>query len=256
MEIKTEPSISAEPRWKREFGQLRLIALTAALTLLAVYAATRFRAANDAVTGPLLAEMAPSQPEPPGRGYQFSTDWFTPYLPVWDKALATYRGKPGLNYLEIGVFEGRSCVWMLENILTDPTARLTCVDVFEDPLKSKFLANIERTGAASKVTLIVGPSQKELRKLPLDSFDIIYIDGSHSVDDVLEDGILAWRLVKEGGLLIFDDYLWENPRNEAIKPKPAIDLFYKIYGKHFEVIHCDHQVFMRKRATAPDRRTS
>ena len=36
-------------------------------------------------------------------------------------------------------------------------------------------------------------------------YDIIYIDGSHEARDVLEDAVLAYRLLKIGGLLIFDD---------------------------------------------------
>ena len=29
------------------------------------------------------------------------------------------------------MYEGRSSVWMLENVLTDPTSHLTGIDVFE-----------------------------------------------------------------------------------------------------------------------------
>lgn len=244
-----------EPRSKPQLRQLGLIVMTAIATLLVAYLVTQTVAVDEGVRGPQLAAKGPSVPAAPDRGYEFSTDWFSYNIPIWEKALAPYRGKPELNYLEIGVFEGRSCVWMLENILTDSTARLTGMDVFLDVPKSRFLANIERTGAANKVNLIVGSSQKELRKLPLESFDIIYIDGSHSADDVLEDAILSWRLLKEGGLLIFDDYAWVMPYEEAGKPKLAIDIFNKIYGKHFVVVHCGYQVIMRKHTAEPGRRT-
>jgi hypothetical protein len=50
--------------------------------------------------------------------YNFSEDWFTENIPVWLKVLSPFKGKPNLNYLEIGVFEGRSVIWMLENIQT------------------------------------------------------------------------------------------------------------------------------------------
>ncbi|GAB1658086.1 hypothetical protein Mh1955_12220 [Mannheimia haemolytica] len=39
-------------------------------------------------------------------------------------------------------------------------------------------------------------------------FDYIYIDGSHEAPDVLFDALLAHRLVRKGGVISFDDYLW------------------------------------------------
>ena len=62
--------------------------------------------------------------------YNFSTDWFTYKIPEWNKLLRPFKGKPDIHYLEIGVFEGRSAVWMLENILTHPSSKLTGIDIF------------------------------------------------------------------------------------------------------------------------------
>ena len=56
------------------------------------------------------------------KNYNFSTDWFSMNIPLWKKLLKEFKGKPGVNYLEIGLFEGRSFFWMLENILTHPTS--------------------------------------------------------------------------------------------------------------------------------------
>lgn len=79
-------------------------------------------------------------------------------------------------YLEVGVFEGRALVWLLENILTHPTARATCIDLFPDDLEQRFRRNLDLSGYASKVTVMKGTSDVELRKLPLDAFDIISRD--------------------------------------------------------------------------------
>ena len=103
--------------------------------------------------------------------YEFTIDWFSPNVPVWEAALSSFKGKPDIRYLEIGLFEDRSTLWMLENILTHPTARMTGLDIFEGPLKERYFANISLFGAADKVTTIVDFSQVALRKLPLDSFD-------------------------------------------------------------------------------------
>ena len=135
--------------------------------------------------------------------FQEDLDWVSPYIAVWDKALAPYKGQSNLRYLEIGVYQGRSFLWMLENVLTHPSARAIGIDPF---LRPEFYPNLRMSGVASKTNIIEGFSQVELRKLPLESFDFIYIDGSHNSRDVLEDAVLCWRLLKDGGLLILDDH--------------------------------------------------
>jgi predicted O-methyltransferase YrrM len=74
-----------------------------------------------------------------------------------------------------------------------------------ETIKKRYLSNVKIAGGETRTTLIVGPSQVELRKLPLGAYDLIYIDGSHFPADVLEDAVLSWRLLKPGGMLIFDD---------------------------------------------------
>jgi predicted O-methyltransferase YrrM len=181
---------------------------------------------------------------------QGTENFFGQHVPVWTKALDRYKGKPGVNYLEVGLFEGQSLLWMLENILTHPTARATGIDPFSDPIyaskdsktyKEILYSNLNASGSEDKARIIEGYSQTELRKLPLESFDIIYIDGSHNSADVLEDAILSWRLLKDGGVLIFDDYLLHPGMTRTI------DTFYDIFSERFERLHIDRQVLMRKK---------
>lgn len=195
-------------------------------------------------------------PDHPYRGrYEFTTDWFVHHIPAWEAAMAPYRGRPGVRYLEIGAFEGRSVLWMSENILTDPTSHATVVDVFYGDYESRYRANVARSGAADRIETLKAPSQLALRSLPLESFDIIYIDGSHATADVLEDAVLSWRLLKADGLLIFDDYQWigalaaGHARDAATDwPKPAIDAFCRCFAGRFDVVHNDSQLMLRKRA--------
>jgi predicted O-methyltransferase YrrM len=185
--------------------------------------------------------------------YEFSEDWFTRSIPLWEHVLAPFRGRPGLSYLEVGVFEGRSALWMLEQVLTDPGSRLTGIDIFPGDLKGRYLRNLELSGQAARATTIAGPSQDELRKLPAESFDIIYVDGSHSADDVLADAVLSWELLKVGGVLLLDDYWWVGPENERpfpeeLRPGPAIDAFITAYRNEIEILHRAYQVVLRKKA--------
>ena len=157
-----------------------------------------------------ISEQIPvaSTPDEPDQADSFSYDWTTRNIPVWTRVLGPMMGKPDLNYLEVGVFEGRTVAWMLENVLTHPTARLTGIDIFQGDLEAKYLATLEATGQADKATTIKGYSQVELKRLPPESFDIIYVDASHTADDVLSDAVLSWQLLKNDGILIFDDYTW------------------------------------------------
>lgn len=179
--------------------------------------------------------------------YNFSADLFSPNIPIWEKFLTSYKGKPNLHYLEVGVFEGRSVIWMLENILTHPTTRITCIDIFPRNVKEIFLGNITKSGFKDKVTTIVGPSQTELRNLPVNTFDIIYIDGSHTADDVLADAILSWPLLKNDGLIILDDYtLWNELYPAELTPMVAIDAFITTYRNYIKIVHRKRQVMIKK----------
>ena len=40
------------------------------------------------------------------------------------------------------------------------------------------------------------------------AIDFIYVDGSHQAHDVLCDAILSFKLLRVGGIVCFDDYLW------------------------------------------------
>lgn len=187
--------------------------------------------------------------------YEFTTDWFTWNVPIWEKALAPYRGRPALRYLEIGTYEGRSLLWMLENVLTDPGARATAIDLFEgrpgEDYGSRFEANLRKSGAAAKVTVIKGYSQVELRKLPLASYDVIYVDGSHMAADVLEDAVLCWRLLAPGALLIFDDYAWRaGSPNPTEWPGPGLSVFQTFYGQHLDPVHVGYQLILRRKTRA------
>ena len=185
------------------------------------------------------------------RDYQFEEDWFTHNIPLWGALLESHAGRPGVRYLEVGLWEGRSLFWMLDRILTHPSARATGIDI---AISATLLDNLERSGTADRVTLIEGSSQLELRKLPPASQDIVYIDGSHTAADVLEDMVLAWRLLEPGGLMILDDYRWKgftDPARPALPdellPGLAIDAFVSANRNYVEVVLKGYQMVLKKR---------
>lgn len=183
--------------------------------------------------------------------YTFTAKWFPQNIPTWEKILRDFKGKPDVHYLEIGLFEGCSFFWMLENILTHPTSTATGIDPFPKAKVEKvFMSNLELSGFKNKVKVLKTWSQEVLRKLPDNSFDIIYIDGDHSAAGVLVNAIFCWPLLKKGGLLIIDDYLWHNNNDKKPpreKPKIAVDAFLSSLELQMDVVIKSYQVIIRKK---------
>jgi predicted O-methyltransferase YrrM len=169
--------------------------------------------------------------------YIFHFDWTSSNTAVWRKHLAGFVGKPGVQGLEIGCFEGRSSIWFAENILTHPTAHMTCIDVFSGNMEERFDHNIAVSPVSQKVTKLKGYSQDVLRGLEYEAYDFIYIDGCHLASCVLTDIVMAWDLLKTGAVIIFDDYRWKMKKLPPSKrPKIAIDSFVAAFADRIAIV--------------------
>ncbi len=165
-------------------------------------------------------------------------------------------GRPDLRFLEIGCFEGRATLWLLENVLTDPSARIEVIDTFtgspefavmgvDGSSLARFTHNV--SPYAEKVTVMRGESGPILRTLPLaETYDFVYVDGSHSAPDVLADAVFAWPLLKRRGLLVFDDYRWQLAGVEHERPAIAIDAFLSVLGHRTSLVHEGSQLAVVK----------
>jgi predicted O-methyltransferase YrrM len=184
--------------------------------------------------------------------YQFTHDWVSDNAPVWTKHLQQFKGKPNIHALEIGTFKGRAAIWFLDNILHHPTSSITCIDLFRDYIggafEHRFDHNIKVSGFSGRVKKIKGSSHTVLRNLKFNTYDFVYIDGSHVAKDVLMDAILSWDLLKVGGIIIFDDYRWhEHEYGRWRRPQIAIDAFLHVFKPYVEVLHKDYQVIVQKK---------
>ena len=95
-----------------------------------------------------------------------------------------------------------------------------CIDPWEDyneypefknqqsSIYNAFINNIENSGVKDKIIINRGYSNLEIPKFQDEFFDIIYIDGNHEPEYVLEDAVLSFRKLKKNGIMIFDDYGW------------------------------------------------
>jgi predicted O-methyltransferase YrrM len=188
--------------------------------------------------------------------YIFTVDWFSSNIPIWTHYLKEFKNKPNLHFLEIGSFQGKSTIWLLENILTDKTSSITCVDTFEGSIEHLmyfenhiknlfdiFSHNISKF--KNKVNIIKDKSQTALKTIN-EQYDFIYIDGDHKASSVIEDAVLSFPLLKKGGIMIFDDYLWFQMKKHIDNPKPAIDAFLEIYADKITILYKGYQVIVEK----------
>jgi predicted O-methyltransferase YrrM len=193
----------------------------------------------------------------------FTVDWFYQYAPQWEALVRDYLPARD-KFLEVGSFEGRSACWMIEHALS-PTGSLHCIDTWKGSpefsgyfsaevisgCRDRFIENVRAVkGSDQKVTMIEAPSFGGLATLIASghagTFDLAYIDGSHIARDVLTDAVMAYRLVKPRGVIVFDDYLWSPDKHPLNRPKIAIDQFVEIFEGCVEVLLKDHQFIVRK----------
>ena len=176
----------------------------------------------------------------------FDESWAKLRLPAWQEHIVPAQAGRFVRWLELGSYEGRSALWTLENILTHPKARLTCVDAWSEPeVSARFDANVLGSEHAAKVTKIRARTFEALRWIN-GPFDAVYVDADHQAKSALRDAVMAWPLIREGGYLIWDDYQWSHPNPTKLPPKPGVDAFLKCWDGDYTLIHHGYQVIIRK----------
>lgn len=141
--------------------------------------------------------------------------------------------------IEVGTWKGGSALTLakhLDELGID--AEILCVDTWlgalemwtdlDDPTRHgslrlrngyptvyyTFLANVIRVGHQSRITPFPVPSLTAAQWCALHGThaDLIYIDGSHEEEDVYQDLVAWWDLVRPGGALVGDDWSWDGVR--------------------------------------------
>jgi hypothetical protein len=179
----------------------------------------------------------------------------------FEKFLLPMAGRPNLQFLQIGAFTGDASVWMLENVLTDPSSLLMDVDTWggSDEADHKefdwhdvHMTYLTRMNKYPNVRAYRRSSEGFFRAgyaAPLPPFDFIYIDGDHRAPSVLRDAMSAFDCLKVGGILAFDDYTWNSQRGPFYNPGPGIDAFSQIYQPFRTLLTIDWQYWLRKDGT-------
>jgi len=183
----------------------------------------------------------------------------------WFNTVPEFEGP--IVYLEIGTLCGANLISVCKTYGRHPDSRFHVIDPWCDspsyneyrtpdghPFNVQennyqcFLYNIESSGEKDRVTVYRDFSYDVLIYLQEESYDLIYIDGSHNAPDVLEDAVLAFRRAKVGGWIVFDDYDWQDEFGNG--PKSAIDAFFQVYkDKLANVQVIRGQAFCQKKMT-------
>lgn len=183
-----------------------------------------------------------------GTQYRLANNWFA------NVDINNYKDK-SINYLEIGAFYGANVLSVAKTYGLHKDSKLYCIDPWEDydeypeykneqsTIYNTFLTNIENSGEKNKIIINRGYSNLEIPKFNDEFFDIIYIDGNHEPEYVLEDAVLSFRKLKINGIMIFDDYGWGGPD----LTQKGIDGFLAGYHKRIKNLGIrDSQVFIKK----------
>lgn len=102
--------------------------------------------------------------------------------------------------LEIGVFEGETAQHLINGI--PQGGQYIGIDI-NDYRTDKTKQAMQEGGKS--IEFILGNSLDELKELPHAHFDLIFIDGDHSFEHVLEEFKIAETLISPGGVIILHD---------------------------------------------------
>lgn len=118
--------------------------------------------------------------------------------------------------IEVGVFEGATTFWMADQLTPhNPNLKIYAVDphVGSNDMSEDFTV-VQKTFESNlnfcqhkNVTYVQKHSQDGLIDLINQNVkaELIYIDGDHKAGEVLTDLVLAWKLLRVGGIILCDD---------------------------------------------------
>ena len=186
--------------------------------------------------------------------YSFSEDWFSINIPIWEYFFKKELNlNSQLNYLEIGIFEGRSIIYICEKY---KDIKVTCVDPYdkyeniESSAKKQEMSNIYKTFQNNTKNLRDRINHHKINssdffKINNKTFDIIYIDGSHFYLDVYNDFKNSLNCLNDGGIIIFDDFLWNYYKKIEENPINGILPFLN-KQKYLKIISASNQLILKK----------
>ncbi len=155
------------------------------------------------------------------------------------------------KYLEIGSFEGNSAIFVAKNF---SNCNIFCVDNWNgteeygnlkfSTVESNFDRNMLEFNNYKKFKLL----SDDFFKSNYQNFDVIYIDGYHKGSQVLKDFINSWKILNNGGVIIFDDYIWKFFDKIEDNPCYSINEYLRKIKKNTKILKVSNsQLFIQKK---------
>jgi len=154
--------------------------------------------------------------------------------------------------LEIGSYEGRSVIFFLKKF-SDST--ITCVDTWSgsDEHINHDFNNVEKNFDTNtnfyqnnKILKKIKDSSNNFFENNSENFDLIFVDGDHSSNQVKLDIENSWKILNKGGYLILDDYLWWYYKDLKKNPCLSINNFLIENQLEFSSLKVWNQVIVEK----------
>lgn len=170
--------------------------------------------------------------------------FFLDHVPIWEKFLSDLKNRDNIC-LEIGSLYGGSSVYILENFCKTENSHLYVMDINDNIYLQNNLKPYKN------VTKIIGESSNSFKSfvhqnLTKEFLDFVYIDGNHMSKYVLEDAVNSFHCLKEGGVMIFDDFGGGLEQPKHLQVKTGVDSFLYSYEQHVELIFVGYQLILKK----------
>lgn len=154
------------------------------------------------------------------------------------------------KYLEIGSFEGGSAIYVSSRF---NKSEIYCVDNWvktEDGYSNLNFNNVEENFDFNifnyKNINKIKKSSDDFFQKNEKTFDVIYVDGYHKAEQVFKDCVNSWKVLNNNGLMICDDYIWDNYKEVVNNPCYAINNFLDTINNYKVLKVSNSQLFLQK----------
>lgn len=159
-----------------------------------------------------LKNLRPGCKVPPIRKLHYTEPLFKPSIPLVERVLKETGKLDGKEQAVLvhGARDGQSSIWLSNMLLQHDDSYMQIVSNFSNQNEQKICEfNTYFSKYYYKLNIVpVGYEHTLLQQAAADPdirFDVIYSDSSTDYRNVIHDGILSWNLLKEDGILIFND---------------------------------------------------
>ena len=165
------------------------------------------------------------------------------------------------NILEINADKGYVTKWFLNNLCNNKKSLIISIDSWKKSEEYKnykitvnehiFNENINSTGRELQVNKMKMETDNAIKIIKTNNkteklFNIIYIDASYFNESLMSSCVLAFELLEDNGIMIFDDYIWDDMYNEFFYSKITIDTFLYTFKTKIKILNDKYQIILQK----------